>query len=85
MYAARQAGLSGGLSAVEASLGIERELPDVDGREAVRLWHAHEAGRDGALERLIQYNREDVTNLPPLLDRVVERLTPPPVAAPPQQ
>ena len=80
MYPARQAGLSGGLKAVERSLGVERDLPEVDGREAVRLWHAHEAGRDGALERLIRYNREDVTTLPTVLDHVVEHLTPAPVA-----
>jgi uncharacterized protein YprB with RNaseH-like and TPR domain len=81
MHVARKAGLSGGLSGVEAALGIDRELPDVGGRDAVRLWHAHEAGRDGALEKLVRYNREDVTNLPVVLDRVIERLTPPPVAA----
>jgi uncharacterized protein YprB with RNaseH-like and TPR domain len=80
MHVCRQAGLSGGLGAVERSLGIERDLPDVDGREAVRLWHAHEAGRDGALEKLIRYNREDVTNLPAILDSVVDRLTPPELA-----
>jgi uncharacterized protein YprB with RNaseH-like and TPR domain len=80
MHVCRQAGLSGGLGAVERALGIERELPDVDGREAVRLWHAHEAGQDGALETLIRYNREDVTNLDPILDRVVDRLTPPELA-----
>jgi uncharacterized protein YprB with RNaseH-like and TPR domain len=80
MHVARKAGLSGGLSGVEAALGIERELPDVDGRDAIRLWHAHEAGHDGALERLIEYNREDVTTLPVVLDLVVDRLTPLPVA-----
>jgi uncharacterized protein YprB with RNaseH-like and TPR domain len=80
MHVCRQAGLTGGLSAVERALGIERTLPDVDGREAVRLWRAHEAGRDGALEKLIRYNREDVTNLEPILDEVVDRLTPPELA-----
>jgi len=79
MHVCRQAGLSGGLDGVEDALGIDRELPDVDGREAVRLWHAHEAGRDGALERLIAYNREDAENLLPVLDRTVERLIPAPL------
>ncbi len=79
LYTARKLGLSGGLSAVERSLEIDRELPDVDGREAVRLWHAHEAGQDGALERLVAYNREDAENLVSLMDRAVERLTPPAV------
>lgn len=74
MPTCRQVGLSGGLSAVEQSLGIERDLPDVDGREAVRLWHEHERGVDGALERLVQYNREDTENMVPVLERTVSRL-----------
>jgi len=79
MYTCNRLGLSGGLSAVESALGVEREHPDVGGREAVRLWHAHEAGEDGALERLIDYNREDAANLVTVLDRAVERLTPDPL------
>ena len=79
MYTCNRLGLSGGLSAVESALGVEREHPDVGGREAVRLWHAHEAGEDGALERLIDYNQEDAANLVTVLDRAVERLTPDPL------
>ncbi len=74
MPTARKVGLSGGLSAVENQLGISRELPDVDGREAVRLWHEHERGADGALERLIAYNREDTVNMVSVLESVVEEL-----------
>ncbi|WP_436936205.1 ribonuclease H-like domain-containing protein [Halovenus marina] len=74
MPTCRKVGLSGGLSAVEDALGIGRELPDVDGREAVRLWHEHERGVDGALDRLIEYNREDTENMKPVLERTVERL-----------
>jgi uncharacterized protein YprB with RNaseH-like and TPR domain len=70
----RRAGLRGGQDTVEDRLGIDRSLPDVDGREAVRLWHRHERGVDGALERLIAYNREDTENMVPILDRVVDRL-----------
>jgi uncharacterized protein YprB with RNaseH-like and TPR domain len=70
----RKLGLSGGLGDIEKQLGIGRELPDVDGREAVRLWHEHERGVDGALDRLIAYNREDTTNMVPLLETVVKRL-----------
>ncbi|MHB9287492.1 ribonuclease H-like domain-containing protein [Halobacteriales archaeon Cl-PHB] len=80
MYTTRQLGLSGGLSAVESAMGIERELPDVGGREAVRLWHAHEAGEDGALDRLIRYNQEDTENLITVLDEAVAELTPSVVA-----
>ncbi len=74
MPTCRQVNLSGGLSAVEQALGIERELPDVDGREAVRLWHEHERGVDGALERLIAYNREDTVNMQDVLEQTVARL-----------
>jgi len=74
MYPCRQLGHDGGLKRVERDLGIDRELPDVDGREAVRLWRRYEAGDDDALERLIAYNREDAVNLRQLADRVTERL-----------
>jgi uncharacterized protein YprB with RNaseH-like and TPR domain len=74
MPTCRKLGLSGGLDAVEDSFGIERDLPDVDGREAVRLWHEHERGVDGALDRLIEYNREDTENMVPVLEEAVTRL-----------
>jgi len=74
MPTCRKISLSGGLSAVEDALGIGRDLPDVDGREAVRLWHEHERGVDGALDRLIEYNREDTENMKPVLEQTVRRL-----------
>jgi uncharacterized protein YprB with RNaseH-like and TPR domain len=74
MPTCRKVGLSGGLSEIERELGIGRELPDVDGREAVRLWREHERGVDGALDRLIEYNREDTENMVPVLEAVVEEL-----------
>ncbi len=74
MPTCRKLGLSGGLSAVEQEFGIGRDLPDVDGREAVRLWHEHERGVDGALERLIEYNREDTENMVPVLEQAVSEL-----------
>lgn len=74
MPTCRKLGLSGGLSAVEQEFGISRELPDVDGREAVRLWREHERGVDGALERLVAYNREDTVNMVDVLERTVDAL-----------
>ncbi|PSP42475.1 exonuclease [Halobacteriales archaeon QH_2_66_30] len=74
MPTCRKLGLSGGLSAIERELGVERDLPDVDGREAVRLWHEHERGVDGALERLIAYNREDTVNMVTVLEDVIAEL-----------
>lgn len=70
----RRADIRGGQDEVEDRLGIDRSLPDVDGREAVRLWYQHERGVDGALDRLIEYNREDTENMVPILERTVDRL-----------
>lgn len=74
MYPCRKLGLSGGLKPIERELGIERDLPEVDGREAVRLWHRYESGDQSALERLIEYNREDTVNLQRLADRIAQQL-----------
>lgn len=74
MYPCRQAGLTGGLKAIEREIGIGREQKGVDGREAVRLWHAYERGDKAALDRLVRYNREDTRNLETLADRVATRL-----------
>lgn len=67
-------GLTGGLTAAESALGIDRERPDISGRDAVRLWREHEAGRDGALDTLVTYNQEDTTNLRRVMDAAVARL-----------
>lgn len=74
MYACHRADLYGGLSGAESALGIDRDLPAVDGQDAVRLWRAAERGDDAALETLVRYNREDTTNLKQLLDTVTDRL-----------
>jgi uncharacterized protein YprB with RNaseH-like and TPR domain len=74
MYTAKKIGLSGGLKQVEKDIGIERDRPDISGRDAVRLWREHERGQDGSLETLISYNREDTVNLRTLADTVTARL-----------
>jgi uncharacterized protein YprB with RNaseH-like and TPR domain len=74
MYPCRRLELTGGLKPAERALGVERELPDVDGEEAVRLWRRHERGDPDALDRLVAYNREDAVNLRELGDRVTDRL-----------
>ena len=73
-YPCRRVGWTGGLKQIEQTLGIDRDLPAVDGREAIRLWHQYQHGDDGALDRLIRYNREDTRTLLPIADRVVEAL-----------
>ena len=74
MYTCKQLGLSGGLKPIEQEIGIERDRPDISGRDAVRLWREHERGRDGSLETLISYNREDAVNLATLADEVTSEL-----------
>jgi uncharacterized protein YprB with RNaseH-like and TPR domain len=64
MYDCWSKDLYGGLKAVERQLGIERRLKDVNGYEAVKLWWKYVDSFDlDALNRLLEYNREDVVNL----------------------
>lgn len=73
MYPCRRLGLDGGLKAIERAVGIDR-ADDVDGREAVRLWHRYERGDEAALDRLVRYNRADARNLETLSEHVVDAL-----------
>lgn len=73
-YPCSRIGLTGGLKAIERSVGIHRDRPDLSGRDAVDLWHRHCRGEQGALETLIEYNRADTVNLQTLMDLVSERL-----------
>jgi len=74
MYPCRQIDLTGGLKQIEKDVGIQRDRPDLSGKDAVRLWYEAERGDDAALETLISYNREDVDHLETVADQVVERL-----------
>ena len=74
MYPAKRIGLSGGLKPIETELGIDRDRPDLSGRDAVRLWREHERGDETALETLVSYNREDTENLRTLADVVCDAL-----------
>lgn len=68
-------GLRGGLKAVERELGIDRDRPDISGRDAVRLWHEYDReGDESSLETLVSYNRDDARNLAALADDVTEQL-----------
>jgi uncharacterized protein YprB with RNaseH-like and TPR domain len=56
--------LFGGLKKVENILGIDRRLKEVDGLEAIRLWWRYVNYYDqSALQKLLEYNKEDVINL----------------------
>ena len=74
MYPCRRLGLTGGLKRIERDVGVAREGPDVDGREAVRLWRRYERGDAAALDTLVAYNRDDAANLERLMDHVTGRL-----------
>ncbi len=74
MYPCRRVGLSGGLKPIETELGIDRDRPDLSGRDAIRLWRKHQRGDDGALETLVSYNRDDTVNLQRLADTISETL-----------
>jgi len=64
--------LYGGFKGVEKQLGINRELTDVNGYEAVKLWWRYVNYYDRtALNTLLAYNREDVVNLKTLRDRLL--------------
>jgi len=74
MYPCRRVNLTGGLKTIEQEIGIDRDRPDISGKEAVDLWYQYERGDESALETLVSYNREDVENLEPLTERVNDRL-----------
>ncbi|WP_224335932.1 ribonuclease H-like domain-containing protein [Haloprofundus halobius] len=74
MYPCKTLGFSGGLKQIERDLGIERDRPDLSGRDAVRLWRQYERGDDEALDTLVSYNRDDTVNLRALADDVSSRL-----------
>jgi hypothetical protein len=67
-YACKRVGLSGGLKAIEREVGIDRDRPDISGRDAVRLWKEYERGSTDSLETLVSYNRDDAVNLRTLMD-----------------
>ena len=75
-YAARRHGLAGGQKAIERELGIDARggLEDIDGAQAVLLWHRYLRGDEEALNRLIRYNLADVWAMTAILDHVVDQV-----------
>ena len=76
MYPLRRLGYKGGLKSIEPRLGVNRpsDLENLDGFDAVLLWHMWRRGDRGARETLIRYNAEDVASLPELADIAYRRL-----------
>ena len=64
MYDCWRQGLKGGLKVVERKLSIARQTEGIDGYMAVQLWWKYQNDGDKlALRTLLDYNREDVSNL----------------------
>lgn len=74
LYPCKQLDLTGGLKEIEKTVGIDRDQPDITGRDAVRLWRNYERGDTEALETLVSYNRDDTMNLRRLMDHVAKQL-----------
>lgn len=72
----KKLGLTGGLKAIEASLGLERDpaVRDLSGFDAVLLWRRYLRGDRQALDLLVQYNRADVVHLKTIMEHCYDRL-----------
>ena len=71
MYECWNQNLYGGLKKVEEQLGITRNSQGIDGWEAMRLWDRFKNNHDlQALTMLLDYNRDDVKNLPILEEKL---------------
>ncbi len=73
----RRLGLTGGLKAIEGSLGLERDLAvrDLSGFDAVLLWRRYLRGDRRALDLLVEYNRADVVHLKAIMETCYGRLS----------
>jgi hypothetical protein len=72
----RRLGHAGGLKALEVAEGLHRppHLAGLSGLDAVRLWHAWQAGDPGALRLLAEYNLYDAVHLRTMMDRGYNRM-----------
>lgn len=75
-YAARRLGLSGGQKDLERVLNIDvREgIENIEGAEAVLLWHRYLRGDVSALRLLIRYNVADVAAMSLILQHIVDNV-----------
>jgi len=75
-FAAKRLDIKGGLKKLEQDFGIQRDesVRGLDGYDAVKLWEYAKAGSAEALDRLIQYNKEDTVNLMRIAPILYEKL-----------
>ncbi len=70
-------GLMGGLKTIEQKMGIDRpeSVQGVSGEDAVYLWQRWKAtGNKEYLQKLVEYNEEDIVNLKPIAERTIKEL-----------
>ncbi len=71
----KSVGVGGGLKKIEKFFGIDRggDTDGLNGYDAILLWRKWEMTRNqGALDRLVAYNREDVVNMERLAEIAYE-------------
>jgi uncharacterized protein YprB with RNaseH-like and TPR domain len=68
-------GFKGGLKKIEPRFGLKRPpgVAGLNGFDAVLLWDRYQRGDRTALDRLLEYNKEDVVNLEILMDEAFRR------------
>lgn len=76
-FGGRKIGLTGGLKLIEQELGISRDqkISNVNGFEAVKLWHSYNGGNKRALKKLRDYCKEDTVNLSKLAPIIFANLS----------
>ncbi len=76
-WVTRNLGMKGGLKAIEAALGLTRaeSVENLTGFDATVLWAQYLRGEKAALERLIEYNTEDVVHLKAIMEIAYDRLS----------
>ncbi len=76
-WVTRKLGMTGGLKSIEAELGLRRatSVENLTGYDATVLWAMYLRGEKSALEKLIQYNTEDVIHLKAIMEIAYDRLS----------
>jgi uncharacterized protein YprB with RNaseH-like and TPR domain/predicted nuclease with RNAse H fold len=76
-WVSRKLGYRGGLKELEKNLGISRNsaVAEMDGYYATVLWAKHLRGDKSALDRLIEYNTEDVVHLKAIMEICYDQMS----------
>jgi uncharacterized protein YprB with RNaseH-like and TPR domain/predicted nuclease with RNAse H fold len=75
-WTTRKLGMKGGLKLVEEQLGLKRpeSVENLTGYDATVLWAKYLRGEKSALDKLIQYNTEDVVHLKAIMEITYDQL-----------